>query len=143
MNEFTTKTTVTKELFVFLTKLMNETKVANYLEVVFEPVAFVTMMLKLIKDRPILESGPNINNEDFVLSGLLNLLKATLRKRIDIRDAMPHKEELITYLLHDCLFHKETNRDLLNADQFGYPKCKSRNTRYACLSLVRELTVDN
>ena len=49
MNEFTrftSNTSVTKELFVFLTKLMNETKVSNYLEVVFDPIAFVTMMLK-------------------------------------------------------------------------------------------------
>lgn len=47
------------------------------------------------------------------------------------------------YLLHDCLFHKETNQSLINKDENAPPKCKSRNTRYACLSLVKELTIDN
>ena len=55
---------------------------------------------------------------------------------------MANKEDFLLYLLHDCLFHKETNRSLISKDTGTPPKCKVRNSRYACLSLVKELTVD-
>lgn len=97
----------------------------------------------MIKQRPILESGPSLDEQDEVLYGILSLLKATLRKRTDIRASMQDKEVLLHFLLHDCLFHKETNRSLVSKDTIMPPKCKSKNTRYACLSLVRELTIDN
>ena len=84
-----------------------------------------------------------MTEEDYVLTGIFNLLKSTLRKRTDIRASIPQKEELLVYLLHDCLFHKETNRNLVSKDTNMPPKCKSRNTRYACLSLVKELTIEN
>jgi len=97
----------------------------------------------MIKKRPILESGSNVNQEDTVLFGIFNLLKATLRKRNDIRATMPAKELMLQYLLHECLFHKETNQSLVSKETNMPPKCKSKNTRYACLSLVRELTIEN
>ena len=48
--------------------------------------------------------------EDYVLTGIFNLFKAILRKRSDVRSNIPEKQELLVYLLHDCLFHKETDR---------------------------------
>ena len=97
----------------------------------------------MIKQRPILEASSSLTEEDYVLAGIFNLLKSTLRKRIDIRASVPQKDELLVYLLHDCLFHKETNRNLVSKDTNMPPKCKSRNTRYSCLSLVKELTIEN
>lgn len=97
----------------------------------------------MIKQRPILERGPSLDEQDEVLYGIFNLLRAFLRKRNDVRANMAQKDEMLHYLLHDCLFHKETNRSLVSKDTNMPPKCKSRNTRYACLSLVRELTIEN
>lgn len=121
---------------------MQETQVSHYLEVVFDPVQFVGELTTMVKNRPILETGAN-QAEDCLLSGIFNLLKATLRKRPDLRARLPNKEGLLHYLLHDCLFHKETNRSLISKDAGMPPKCKSKNSRYACLSVVKELTVDN
>ena len=84
-----------------------------------------------------------MTNEDAVLFGIFNLLKETLRKRTDIRSSFPNKEQILVYLLHDCLFHKETNSTAIFKDTNMPPKCKSKNTRYACLSLVKELTIEN
>jgi hypothetical protein len=97
----------------------------------------------MIKQRPILESGSDIGFEDAVLSGFFNVLKATLRKRIDLRNSLPNKDQILLYLLHDCLFHKETNTIKIEKSMNTPPKCKSKNTRYSCLSLVKELTIEN
>lgn len=78
-----------------------------------------------------------------MLSGIFNVLKAMLRKRPQLRASFPEKEELLLYLLHDCLFHKETSQSLVLRGSNMPPKCKSKNTRYACLSLVKELTIEN
>ena len=126
-----------------MNKLILETELANYLEVVMQPQQYVSDLNVMIKQRPILEKGSSLNEEDYVLTGIFNLLKSTLRKRTDVKAAIPQKEELILYLLHDCLFHKETNQSLVSKDENMPPKCKSKNTRYACLSLVKELTIDS
>ena len=60
VNDFKENTHVTKELFIFLTKLMNETKVAQYLDVIFDPIEYVQVMVQYIRNRPILESGNSI-----------------------------------------------------------------------------------
>ena len=70
-------------------------------------------------------------------------MQRTLRKRVDIRSTFPSKDEMLLFLLHDCLFHKETNRQLLSHDNQSPPKCKSKNTRIACLTLLKELTIEN
>jgi len=121
---------------------MQETDLSSYLHVIFDTSDFITQLTNMIKQRPILEDG-SIDNEDVVLSGIFNLLKATLRKRTDIRAKFPEKESMLHYLLHQGLFHKETNRQLISKDVNMPPKCKSKNSRYACLSLVKELTIEN
>ena len=141
--QFTKETTRTKELFNFITRLLSETDLPSFLEVIFNPTQFVTDLCQMIKSRPILESAASVVSEDVVLCGIFNVLRATLRKRIDIRASMPQKEQMLIYLLHTCLFHKETNRSLVSKDTNMPPKCKSKNTRYACLNLVRELTIEN
>jgi len=134
---------MTKELFSFIKRLIDETDLPSYVGVVFSVEEFVSSLCTMIKQRPILESGPNADDQDEVLYGIFNLLKVMLRKRTDIRASMAGKEDMLHYLLHECLFHKETNRSLVSKTNNMPPKCKSRNTRYACLSLVRELTIDN
>lgn len=126
-----------------MNKLMLETELSNHIEVILPPQQLVTELSTMIRSRPILEKGSGIEEEDYVLTGIFNLLKSTLRKRTDVKAAIPLKEDLLLYLLHDCLFHKETNRSLVKKEENMPPKCKSKNTRYACLSLVKELTVEN
>lgn len=138
-----TKTSTTKEIFTFFTRLLVETELSKHLEVVFEPNQFIAELLLMIKERPILESSSDLSNEDCILTGFFNLLKATLRKRTDLRNSLPNKDQILLYLLHDCLFHKETNSNKITLDEIGPPKCKSKNSRYSCLSLVRELTIEN
>lgn len=103
----------------------------------------ISELMQIIQQRPILETGAGINCEDSVLSGIFTLLKAALRKRTDMRNLFPEKTQVLNYLLHDCLFHKETNTTNIDKHTNMPPKCKSKNTRYACLSLVKELTIDN
>ena len=141
--EFLKETAMTRELFLFMKRILDETDLAQWLQVVVPVEDFIASLCQMIKSRPILESGPSQDEQDEVLYGIFNLLKVTLRKRIDVRASMPQKDEMLHYLLHECLFHKETNRSLVSKDTNMPPKCKSRNTRYACLSLVRELTIDN
>ena len=136
-------TGVTKELFNFVTKLMQETELASHLEGIVQPEEFVSGVTTMIQQRPILEAGSSVAREDVVLSGIFNVLKAMLRKRPQLRASFPEKEELLLYLLHDCLFHKETSQSLVLRDSNMPPKCKSKNTRYACLSLVKELAIEN
>ena len=124
-------------------RLIDETDLSLHLHVLISPQTFVANLVGMIESRPILENGQSIDEQDDVLFGILSLLKAILRKRTDVRSQMSDKNGLLAYLLHDCLFHKETNRSLVSKDMIMPPKCKSKNTRYACLSLVRELTIDN
>jgi hypothetical protein len=56
---------------------------------------------------------------------------------------MTIKSSLIRYLLHDCLFLKETKRSLTSKNAPVPPKCKTQTSRQKCLSLIRELCVDN
>ena len=122
---------------------MQETELSNYLEIILQPSQFISELTQLIQQRPILENSSGVVNEDAILSGIFNLLKATLRKRTDIRNSFPNKDQILLYLLHDCLFHKETNTLNVDKNLNAPPKCKSKNKRYACLSLVKELTIDN
>ena len=47
-------------------------------------------------------------DEDVPLQGLFSFLKNVLSKIPEARDAFQGKNELLQYLIHDCLFHKET-----------------------------------
>ena len=97
-------------------KLMTDTVVCSHLEIIVPPTQFVSELATMVKQRPILESDQSLGQEDVILQGILQLLQRTLRKRTDIRSQFPNKEEMLLFLLHDCLFHKETNRSLLSHD---------------------------
>lgn len=139
---FSTKTAVTKELFNFANKLMVETVVFQYLDIIQPVVQFSDDLRKMIQDRPILEVDASSAGEDVVLSGVFGLLKNILRKRPEARVHLQQDNSFLNYLLHDCLFYKETNITLVSKGA-APPKCKTRNTRQYCLSLVRELTIEN
>ena len=79
------ETAMTKELFSFMKRLIDETDLSSHLDVLFNPQSFVESLVMMIKDRPIIESGPSLDEQDEVLFGILNLLRAILRKRTDIR----------------------------------------------------------
>lgn len=78
-----------------------------------------------------------------VLTGLFILLQNILQKRPEARRSFEGKTDLITYLLHDCLFKKETKRSLVDKNTAMPPKCKAPGTRESCLALVKELTIEN
>ena len=82
---FKKETAMTKELFLFMKRLIDETDLSLHMHVLFNPQSFVANLVKMIKTRPILERGPSIDEQDDVLFGILSLLKAILRKRTDIR----------------------------------------------------------
>lgn len=86
---FQKKTFVARELFSFVNKLMIETQVSKFLELVVPPLQFVAELCEMIRQRPILESSTNLNSEDFVLGGIFQLLKATLKTRQDMREQIP------------------------------------------------------
>lgn len=56
---------------------------------------------------------------------------------------MPSRNSLIKYLLHDCLFLKDTKRALQSKSNAVPPKCKTTASRQKCLSLIKELCVEN
>ena len=57
---------------------------------------------------------------------------------------MQIRNSLIKYLLHDCLFLKEKKGVIQSKDNVAVPpKCKTPTSRQKCLSLIRELCVDN
>lgn len=59
-----------------------------------------------IKQREIKEISAR--DEDVPLQGLFIFLKNILNKFPEIRDSFEGKNQLLQYLIHDCLFLKET-----------------------------------
>lgn len=60
-----------------------------------------------------------------------------------MREQYGDKSVLLQYIIHDCLFHKET-KGMLIAKQKGMPpKCKNTSTREKALELLHELCVNN
>jgi hypothetical protein len=53
------------------------------------------------------------------------------------------KNELLKYLIHDCLFHKETRGQLITKAKASPPKCKNIKSRDECLMLLNEICVEN
>ena len=46
--QFLKETTATKELFTFVTKLMVETELSNYLEIIVQPNQFIAELIQII-----------------------------------------------------------------------------------------------
>lgn len=98
----------------------------------------------MIKSRPILEMQAKVTDEDVVLTGLMSTLTNILSVRPKNKHEMQIKNSLIKYLLHDCLFLREVKRTNTGGKNTPQPpKCKTATTRQKCLSLIRELCVEN
>lgn len=83
--------------------------------------------------------------EDSVLRYLFIWLCTIFSKRPQARQQFAEKNEFIAYLLSDCLFGtkvKDEKRGML-AKTASPPKCKTPNTRDACMLLIKELLVEN
>lgn len=65
----------------------------------------------MIVNRDILEMSAR--DEDIPLQGLFSFLKNIFLKFPDIRDQYADKNKLLQYLIHDCLFHKETRGQMI------------------------------
>jgi len=95
----------------------------------------------MIVDREIYEM--NARDEDIPLSGLFIFLRNLLDKFTVIRDNFKEKNKLLKYLIHDCLFYKETKGVLISKNKAMPPKCKNTNTRENCLKLLNILCLNN
>lgn len=71
------------------------------------------------------------------------LLKNIFQKFPEVRETFVTKNEFLKYLIHDCLFHKETRGQLIQKAKAMPPKCKNNNTRDRCLELLNELCINN
>jgi hypothetical protein len=60
----------------------------------------------MITEREIMELSAR--DEDIPLSGLFIFLNGLLDKFPEVRENFKEKNFLLKYLIHDCLFHKET-----------------------------------
>lgn len=107
-----------------------------------EPVNQLAQKLsQLIKSREIKEISAR--DEDTPLQGLFLFLKNIFLKFPEIRDTFEGKNELLQYLVHDCLFNKETRGQMITRAKAMPPKCKNNLTREKCLELLNELCNKN
>jgi len=60
-----------------------------------------------------------------------------------MRDQYTDRNKLLKYLIHDCLFHKETRSAMISKNKALPPKSKNVNTRERCLELLNELCINN
>ena len=70
-------------------------------------------------------------------------MKNVFVKIPEAREVFTEKNELLRYLIHDCLFHKETRGQLIQKAKAMPPKCKNEKTRERCLELLNELCINN
>lgn len=69
----------------------------------------------------------------------MSVLKSLLIAKPQAKENIQNKKKLINYLLHDCLFLKESNNFVTTRSSAVAPKCKTGETRSECLSLIKEL----
>ena len=82
-------------------------------------------------------------DEDVPLQGLFSFLKNIFVKFPEVRDKHVDKNKLLAYLIHDCLFHKETGGQMIQKQKAMPPKCKNVTTRERCLELLNEVSTNN
>lgn len=111
------------------------------LEQIRPVLQFINEIASIIFKRPINELSAR--DEDIPLQGIFSFLKSLLEKYPDIREVYPNKNELLEYLVHDCLFHKETRGQMISKQKALPPKCKHSNTREKCLELLNVLSINN
>ncbi len=101
----------------------------------------VTQIVAMIREREIMEISAR--DEDIPLQGLFTFLKNMLAKFPDIRESFAEKNSLLQFLIHDCLFHKETRGQMIQKAKAMPPKCKHPTSREKCLELLGEVCTDN
>jgi hypothetical protein len=95
----------------------------------------------MIRQRNIMELSAR--DEDVPLQGLFSFLKNILKKFPEVRENLYMKNSFLKFLIHDCLFHKETRGQITSKEKAMPPKCKHINTRDKCLELLNVLCVSN
>lgn len=95
-----------KKYFEVVNEIFMKTEVHRELQKIHPPDQLVKHIADVIYEREIKEISAR--DEDFSLQGLFMLLKNIFIKFPEIRDTFQTKNELLKYLIHDCLFHKET-----------------------------------
>jgi hypothetical protein len=95
----------------------------------------------MIFSRDIIEISAR--DEDTVLQGIFALLKNMFHKYPELRDIYQDKNKLLQYIIHDCLFHKETRGHVIAKQKALPPKCKNNSTRDKSLELLNELCYKN
>lgn len=100
----TTKTEGVKELFNLANSLILEPQTAKHFDLVSSMPDLWQQLSQIIRERPILESFSGPDTEDFVLAGTFTLLRNFFKTFPDFRQNLTDKNNLISYLLHECLF---------------------------------------
>ena len=98
-------------------------------------------LCSMIQERDIIEL--NAKDEDVSLSGLFTTLRNILEKVPQIRENIEGKNQFLMYLIHSCLFDKDTKGQLMSKSKALPPKCKHNMTRENCLKLLIVLCLDN
>lgn len=108
------RTVKTLQMFVFAETLCKETDVVKYIHMIHPSQSvdeIVFELAKHIRQRPINEVvSSQFKIEDSVLRYLFILLQTIFAKRPQARIQFEEKNELIGYLLSECLFMKNGKR---------------------------------
>jgi hypothetical protein len=96
----------TSTFFALMNEIFLKTEMYKELSKIKPVPEIIHQFNTLIVKREIKEISAR--DEDVPLQGLFSFLKNVLSKIPEARDAFQGKNELLQYLIHDCLFHKET-----------------------------------
>lgn len=80
-------------------------------------------------------------DQDYLLQGLMGLLKLVFTKKPAIKDEvlLHSKPELLNEILHNGLF--EVPSSLISAGNLSGPKCKSKESRKIAMQLLQSMTI--
>jgi len=127
-----------KIFFELVNVILKETQVYQKISKIKPPQTLISQISSMIMERDIIEI--QASDEDVTLQGLLSLLRILLEKFPEFREGFPDKQKFQNYLIHDCLFHKETQAHLIAGKNKALPpKCKNAATREHCLRLLLEM----
>jgi ubiquitin carboxyl-terminal hydrolase 9/24 len=132
-------------MMLFADKLCRETDVVQYLHLIHPSQSIDKLVNELamsIKDRPINEATFSQKSEDSVLRYMFVLLCTIITKLPSARESFIKKNELIEYLLAECMFVRQ-DKGHTQKDVAQPPKCKTQNSRDACMLLIKELLIEN
>eukprot|EP01132_Coremiostelium_polycephalum_P001351 gene1351-1706_t len=95
-------------------------------------------LIVMVKTQPIVESTA-IYQSDWVLIGLLNLIKTIITGNVELKYLAGHQEGLVGEIFHECLFNIATAE---NHGPTCPPKCKTKDSRDVAFSVLLELAKD-